>query len=137
MSDLKPCPFCGTDDHLSFVRIGSAVNGYTPYAVRCRHLDCDEVQGPTGNGKLDARRLWNAQPVSTEISSLRSRVAELEGALEPFADLGGYVLAEAPPEATMFEVFTTCEHDVKQVSLEYFRKARAAIRSLSEGGERG
>lgn len=66
---------------------------------------------------------------STEISTLRSRVEELEGALKIFADLGDYILAEAPIDATMFEVWT--RGDIKQVSLEYFRRARAAIRALS------
>ncbi|MQX90286.1 Lar family restriction alleviation protein [Sinorhizobium meliloti] len=56
---LKPCPFCGTIEHLASIRIGSQVDGFTPIAVRCHHLDCDEVQGPTGNGYAEAVQLWN------------------------------------------------------------------------------
>lgn len=56
----KPCPWCKTSDRLSVRRVGSAAGGFYPYAVRCSHLDCDEVQGPTGNGAEEARKLWNA-----------------------------------------------------------------------------
>lgn len=54
------------------------------------------------------------------------RVAALETALEPFADIAHHVLAEAPAEATIFHVMTTCEGDIIQVSLEYLRRALAA-----------
>lgn len=71
VAELKPCPFCGSADHLSAIRIGSAANGYYPLAIRCRHLDCDEVQGPTGNGKAEAVAAWNlrtpARPAPTDV----------------------------------------------------------------------
>ena len=57
--ELLPCPFCGVSDHLSAIKTGSAAGHYYPYAVVCRHLDCDDVRGPTGNGKHEAIAAWN------------------------------------------------------------------------------
>lgn len=84
----------------------------------------------------DASQHMTRADLIGEVTRLRSRVDELERALKPFADLGDYILAEAPIDATRFEVWTRGDGDIKQVSLEYFRRARAAIRALSSGGSR-
>lgn len=76
---LKPCPFCNSGDHLRVVRIGSMVsNGFVPMAVCCSHLDCDDVQGPTANGKYAAIAAWNRRSppvgVAEPVASFQARV---------------------------------------------------------------
>lgn len=71
--NLKPCPWCGTSDHLHGVRIGSQFGGYTPFAIRCTHLDCDDVRGPTGNGISEASDLWNRRHQEQDPSSTFER----------------------------------------------------------------
>jgi hypothetical protein len=78
MQELKPCPFCEKIEHLSAVRIGSAVSSFAPYAIRCRNVDCEDVQGPTGDGQFDAIRKWNARaplasPTSTPVADQRAK----------------------------------------------------------------
>jgi Lar family restriction alleviation protein len=63
---LLPCPFCGVSDHLSAIKTGSAAGHYYPYAVICRHLDCDDVRGPTGNGEAEAIAAWNSRTPAPE-----------------------------------------------------------------------
>jgi hypothetical protein len=60
-TDLLPCPFCGTVEHLRVNAVGSLVAGMPdrPYAVDCHHLDCEEVRGPVGYGKAKAIAAWN------------------------------------------------------------------------------
>ena len=62
-SDLKPCPFCGTTEHLSVISVGSLARGMPsrPMQVRCGHLDCEDVSGPVAYGRRDAITAWNTR----------------------------------------------------------------------------
>jgi len=84
--------------------------------------------------------LWNehsnaALMVAAELTTLRKRVEELEGALEPFAVLGDVVLGEAPANATRFDAFQDCRGVTHKLELDDFRRARAALRA--KGGDNG
>lgn len=55
------------------------------------------------------------------------RIAVLEAALRPFADLGEVVLSEAPPDAIAAWGFAGSEGQSHLISLENFRAARNAL----------
>lgn len=61
--DLKPCPFCGQTDFLTLHAVGSLLGSMPdrPYQVRCRHLDCEDVQGPVAYGREAAIAIWNTR----------------------------------------------------------------------------
>ena len=82
--ELLPCPFCGVSDHLSAIKTGSAAGHYYPYAVVCRHLDCDDVRGPTGNGKHEAIAAWNRR---TPPAMSADHIGEATNMIEPVAAL--------------------------------------------------
>jgi hypothetical protein len=63
------------------------------------------------------------------LTTLSARVMELEAALEPFAELGRIVLAEAPPGAETVGLFASSTGERAKVRLADFRRARDALQS--------
>ena len=81
MSNLKPCPFCGSKPYLSpgetryYVKHGSTCRLNDSYNDDVVHV-CfakDDVEGYTG---------WNDRPIE---DALKARIAELEAALDKAA----------------------------------------------------
>lgn len=66
MSELKPCPFCGSSPYINH-------NGRSPFPhiVGCGGCDIEVEAG----GQEEAADIWNLRPVEDE---LRARIAELE-----------------------------------------------------------
>lgn len=98
MSDLKPCPFCGSDCE---VRI---VMGHRFYAVHCTEWGCCTI-GPAAMSRETAVEKWNARPVedaqAKEIERLQSALEIADGDRETWikmfaaASLRATKLAEA------------------------------------------
>lgn len=75
---------------------------------------------------------------ATTITALRARVAELEGALEPFAKVGmelpdDRVISDAHPEWQ--RCMRRFKITVGELTVRQFHRARAALRA--KGGEHG
>jgi hypothetical protein len=64
--ELKACPFCGRDDHLSVRSVGSLTADMParPHRVVCLNIDHDEVLGPVAYGKAEAIAAWNTRPLT-------------------------------------------------------------------------
>ena len=83
---LLPCPFCGTDEHLSRQRVGSRTADMPahPYRIVCHHIDHDTVCGPVAYGEPAAIDAWNTRPQHTGET-----------------DRSGYVLVPVEPTEAM------------------------------------
>lgn len=60
---LASCPWCGSDEHLSYQWPGSMTADMPdrPCRVVCTHIDHDTVVGPTAYGKFAATSAWNTR----------------------------------------------------------------------------
>lgn len=60
---LKPCPWCGTAEHLSVQWPGSMTADMPDCRCRvvCTHIDHDTVVGPTAYGEVEAIAAWNTR----------------------------------------------------------------------------
>ena len=91
MDKLKPCPFCGSEaaepvfignDHTKKrtvtikCKAPGCTKGVTVGALRFSHKWCHE----------EAVKKWNTRATDTALAAAEARIAELEKALEPFAD---------------------------------------------------
>lgn len=65
--ELKPCPFCGSAEHLSISSCGVLTTDMPsrPHRVMCRHIDHDEVTGPVAYGRHQAIAAWNRRTLPT------------------------------------------------------------------------
>ncbi|MVB04203.1 hypothetical protein GN325_20780 [Agrobacterium vitis] len=81
--------------------------------------------GFTGMEYPEARKYFGTMLERTVTAEDRS--AELEAALEPFAQLAQLVLAETPSEATGWDAHKSCEGVVHQMSLAHLRNAVAIL----------
>lgn len=63
MTELKPCPWCDSVEHLVVSPCGSLTADMPdrPYRVVCNHIDHDQVQGPVEYGRYSAIRAWNTR----------------------------------------------------------------------------
>jgi len=90
MSDLKPCPFCGsTNLHHTETSIFNA--------VWCR--DCGAMVDMDDG---DAIKLWNTRPIE---DALQARIAELEAQLRWIP-----VSERLPEENGQYLIFWECKH---------------------------
>ena len=91
MSKLKPCPFCGSEA-ADPVFIGNDNTRRRKVTIRCKAPGC--TQGVTVAAlrfnhdwcHQEAVEKWNTRTVDDELTAAKARIAELEQALEPFAD---------------------------------------------------
>jgi hypothetical protein len=62
---LKPCPWCGSAERLTFQSVGSFVGDMParPFRVVCTDIGHDDVQGPVAYSKAEALTAWNTRPV--------------------------------------------------------------------------
>lgn len=103
--ELLPCPFCGVSDHLSAIKTGSAAGHYYPYAVVCRHLDCDDVRGPTGNGKHEAIAAWNLRTPPAMSADHIGDADKMAHVLRGMVNRGTLIDAEAIDRALTLAVY--------------------------------
>ena len=70
-ASLDACPWCSTNEHLSFQRTGSMTADMPdrPCRVVCTHIDHDTVVGPTAYGKPAAITAWNTRTQQTARSA--------------------------------------------------------------------
>lgn len=115
-TELKPCPFCQTCDHVSLVAIESMAPNMPgrPHQVRCHHIDCEGVAGPIRYGQAEAIAAWNAR-TNPELDTLRAKNAEVVTSLEKIAVGDGVYGAQA--------------HEYKQIA----RATLATIREADNG----
>lgn len=91
MNELKPCPFCGSGRTDPTFSRGYKAGDQPKPAVASGCWDCGAV-GPDvlvpehSSGHLLAVKAWNSRTESDELAAAKARIAELEKALEPFAD---------------------------------------------------
>jgi hypothetical protein len=80
MSELKPCPFCGTSEWLEVSPCGSMTTDMPkrPYRVVCEHIEHDSVDGPVAYGSAEAIAAWNrrATPTHPDYAALLATVAK-------------------------------------------------------------
>lgn len=87
-SELKPCDFCGSSDHLRVIAVGVMTRGMPdrPHRVICSHIDHDDVQGPVAYGRAEAITAWNTRASDAEITrlteALRAAEAQVKGLRE-------------------------------------------------------
>jgi Lar family restriction alleviation protein len=70
--ELKPCPFCGSDE-ISHGHVDYGAQGYGN--VECH--TCDALV--TADTEAEAIAVWNTRADDAELTRLHARVAELEG----------------------------------------------------------
>jgi hypothetical protein len=90
--ELRECPFCGSNEHLSLQNPGSMTADMPdrPCRVVCHHIEHDTVTGPTAYGRAAAIVVWNARTIpahpeqtpGTPRSSDDGEVERLRNALE-------------------------------------------------------
>ncbi|WP_422057686.1 hypothetical protein [Sphingomonas sp.] len=95
---LKPCPFCGSDEHLFVGWVGSLTGDMPdrPYRVSCNNLDHDTVTGPVAYGRHAAIAAWNtrATPAPSQTDTLRLALLHTQMMLEQIAHLKSTDFAE-------------------------------------------
>lgn len=89
--ELKPCPFCGTSDHLHIGPTGSMTSDMPsrPHRVACLHVDHDAVIGPTAYGKQAAIAAWN-----TRATPAQPDTALVEAIVEAALDVANVVTCD-------------------------------------------
>lgn len=87
MSELKPCPFCGSEA-AEPIFIGNDNTRRRKVTIRCKAPGC--TQGVTVGAlrfshewcHAEAVEKWNSRAESDELTAAKARIAELEQALE-------------------------------------------------------
>jgi len=90
MSELKPCPFCGSEA-AEPIFIGNDHTKQRKVTIKCETPGC--AKGVTVGAlrfsqewcHAEAVKKWNTRTVDAELTAAKARIAELEEALEPFA----------------------------------------------------
>jgi Lar family restriction alleviation protein len=85
MSELKPCPFCGTKPH----PITADLLTRPCFYYECENKTCHAAEKGWHDTEQEAIDAWNTRPIEealrTRITELQARVAELEAALDKAA----------------------------------------------------
>jgi hypothetical protein len=65
--ELEPCPWCGSDEHLSTNSVGvlTADMPDRPYRVVCHNIEHDNVCGPVAYGARAAIEAWNTRALAS------------------------------------------------------------------------
>lgn len=84
MSELKPCPFCGSD------KLSNAINGCFEPSIACDNCG---AYGPNDISKEDAVRMWNLRRPE---DALRARIAELEARITELSQAVGLITTLKP-----------------------------------------
>ena len=128
-NELKSCPFCGETDWLRVVSVGSLTADMPsrPYAVVCRHLDCELVHGPVAYGQVASVAAWNTRPAEASLTIRAAALADdnerLKEALRPFAQFAEWNTDNEGWAGTQCQR----ERIVDWFGPTDFRRARAAL----------
>ena len=90
MSELKPCPFCGSEA-AEPIFIGNDHTKQRKVTIKCEAPGC--AKGVTVGAlrfsqewcHAEAVKKWNTRTVDDQLAAAKARITDLEKALEPFA----------------------------------------------------